>query len=118
MFDFDEVIAAPAVARWENDAQCGYGWRAFDIAKFMHIAYARKIDATVSNFLQGYQAVRQLNTAELTSIPIFIKVAHIWVMGISASVVEDVLAYGWFTDHWLDTRLQTLKSLDDSNYGE
>lgn len=78
----------------------------------MHIAYARKIDATVSNFLQGYQA-RQLNVAELAAIEIFIKVAHIWVMGISASVVEDVLAYDW-----LDTRLQMLKNLGDRNYGK
>ncbi len=71
----------------------------------------------MSNFLQGYQA-RQLNGAELAAIPIFIKAAHTWVMGISASVVEDVLADGWFTDDWLDTWLQMLKSLDHHNYGE
>ncbi len=94
--------------------QCGYGWRAFDIAKFMHVAITWKIDGTVRNFfLEGYQAIRQLDTAELASVPIFIQVAHIWVMGISASVVGDVLPYGWFTDEWLDRRLAILKSLDE-----
>lgn len=98
--------------------QCGYGWRAFDIAKFMHIAVTWKIDITVRNsFLEGYQTVRQLDTTELASIPIFIKAAHIWVMGINTGVVGDVLPYGWFTDDWLDQRLGTLKSLDNGNNG-
>lgn len=98
--------------------QCGYGWRTFDIAKFMHIALTWKIDITVRNsFLEGYQTVRQLDPTELASIPIFIKAAHIWVMGISTGAVGDVLPYGWFTDDWLDQRLATLKSLDDGNNG-
>lgn len=94
--------------------QCGYGWRAFDIAKFMHVAITWKIDGTARNFfLEGYQAIRQLDMVELASVPIFIKAAHIWVMGISASVVGDVLPYGWFTDEWLDLRLAILKNLDE-----
>ena len=41
--------------------QCGYSWRAFDIAKFIHKARIDKIDATVRNsFLQGYQNIREL----------------------------------------------------------
>lgn len=85
----------------------------------MHIAITRKIDVKVRNsFLEGYQAVRQLDGAELASIPIFIKAAHIWVMGISTSAVGDVLPYGWFTDDWLDQRLATLKSLDVGNNGK
>lgn len=94
--------------------QCGYGWRAFDIAKFIHVAITWKIDGTVRNFfLEGYQAIRQLDIAELASVPIFIKAAHIWVMGISASVVGDVLPYEWFTNEWLDRRLAILKNLDE-----
>lgn len=99
--------------------QCGYGWRAFDIAKFIHASHKFKIDVTIRDlFLEGYQGIRQLDTVELVSIPIFIKVAHIWVMGISASVVGDVLPYGWFTDDWLDQRLAALKSLDVGNNGK
>lgn len=96
--------------------QCGYGWRTFDIAKFMHIAITWKIDVIVINsFLEGDQAVRQLNTVELLSIPIFIKAAHIWVMGIGTSVVGDVIPYGWFTDDWLDQKLAMLKTLENDN---
>lgn len=96
-------------------AQCGYGWRSFDIAKFLHIAITWKIDITVRNsFLKGYQAVRQLNTVELLSIPIFVKAAHIWVMGIKTSAVGDVIPYSGFTDDWLDQNLAILKSLDNA----
>ncbi len=60
------------------------------------------------------KGIRQLDAAEISSIPIFVKVAHIWVMGISTPVVGDVLPYGWFTDE-LDARLETLRSLDNYN---
>jgi Ser/Thr protein kinase RdoA (MazF antagonist) len=94
--------------------QCGYGWCAFDIAKFLHVALRMKIDVNVrKSFIEGYQAVRKLSETELAAIPIFIKTAHIWVMGISANAGEDVLPYGWFTDDWFDERLAMLKSLDD-----
>ncbi|MBD6619177.1 phosphotransferase [Komarekiella sp. 'clone 1'] len=95
--------------------QCGYGWRAFDIAKFLHVALRMKINLTIRNsFVEGYQAIRKLNQSELASIPIFIKAAHIWVMGISTNAVGDVLPYGWFNDDWLDERLAMLESLDDA----
>ncbi|WP_193194632.1 phosphotransferase enzyme family protein [Nostoc sp. MG11] len=95
--------------------QCGYGWRAFDIAKFLHVALRMKIDITVRNsFVEGYQTIRKLSESELASIPVLIKAAHIWVMGISTNVVSDVLPYGWFTDDWLDERLAMLRSLDDA----
>lgn len=64
-------------------------------------------------FLCTSQSIRKLSETELAAIPAFITAAHIWVMGISASLVEDVLAYGWFSDDWLDARLAMLKSLDD-----
>lgn len=96
--------------------QCGYGWRAFDIGKFWQVALRMKIDVAVRNsFIEGYQTIRQLSKAELASIPMFVKAAHIWVMGISTNVVEDVLPYAWFTDEWLDERLMMLRSLDESD---
>ena len=93
--------------------QCGYGWRAFDIGKFLHVALRMKIEVKVRNsFIEGYQAIRKLEDAELASIPVFVKAAHIWVMGINTNAVGDVLPYGWFTDDWLDGRLGMLRSLD------
>ena len=61
------------------------------------------------------KGILQLDPAEISSIPIFVKVAHIWVMGISTSVVG-VLPYGWFTDE-LDAHLEILRSLDNCNNG-
>lgn len=96
--------------------QCGYGWRAFDIAKFIQVSQRSKIDVKITDlFLKGYQSIRPLEASELASIPIFIKTAHIWVMGISTGAVAEVLPYGWFTDDWLEQRLATLKSLDNGN---
>ena len=55
--------------------QCGYGWRAFDIAKFVHVAMRMKTDVTVRNsFLEGYQPIRKLSLLQfllLSQLPIF-----------------------------------------------
>jgi Ser/Thr protein kinase RdoA (MazF antagonist) len=92
--------------------QCGYGWRAFDIGKFMHITHAWNIDSSVRQaFLDGYQAIRQLSAVELASIPVFTKVAHIWVMGINCQVAGEVVPYGHFTDEWFDSKLALLSSV-------
>ena len=94
--------------------QCGYGWRAFDIGKFINTAIVWKLDnRIICSFLDGYQTICKLSNIEISAIPIFTKIAHIWVMGISASVVGDVLPYSWFTDDWLDNKLELFKNLGD-----
>ena len=95
--------------------QCGYGWRAFEIGKFMHITHAWNIDSSARQaFLDGYQAIRPLSAVELASIPVFTKVAHIWVMGINCQVAGEVVPYGHFTDEWFKTKLALLHQLDRS----
>lgn len=95
--------------------QCGYGWRAFDIGKFMHVTHAWKIDTSIRKaFLDGYHAIRQLSAAELASIFVFTQVAHIWVMGINCQVAGEVVPYGHFTDEWFDSKLALLHQLDTS----
>lgn len=94
--------------------QCGYGWRAFDIGKFINTSIAWQLESEIVDaFLTGYQDIRVLSDIEIAAIPIFVKVAHIWTMGISASVVGEVLPYSWFTNEWLDTRLDLFKSLSN-----
>lgn len=94
--------------------QCGYGWRAFDITKFIQVTLWRKIDEKVIKcFINGYQTIRQLSTAELASILVFTKMAHIWVMGINCQVAGEVVPYGHFTDEWLDSKLALLAQLDN-----
>ena len=93
--------------------QCGYGWHAFDIAKCLHSAIRKNIDEEVRlKFIEGYETVRKLSQTEILAIPIFIKAAHIWVMGIAASAAKDVLGYGSFDQKWLNTKLDILRTLD------
>lgn len=95
---------------WLDFEQCGYGWRIFDIAKFLQTSIEMKIDFEVRNcFVDGYQDVRELSDGELAAIPVFVKVAHIWMMGIATHMVGNVKGYADFDDDWLDTKLATLE---------
>lgn len=97
--------------------QCGYGWRAFDIGKFFHTTYSWKINTSVREaFLEGYKEIRQLSQAELTSIPVFVKVAHIWVMGIRCTVAGEVVPFEGFTDEWFDSKLALFTQLDSGEF--
>lgn len=92
--------------------QCGYGWRAFDIAKFIHTTYRWRLDASIrESFVRGYQKIRQLSQAEINAIFVLTKAAHIWVIGIACAVVEEVLPYGEFTEEWFDSSLALLSML-------
>lgn len=94
--------------------QCGYGWRTFDIGKFLHTAHRSNLSKQVqTQFLKGYENIRQLSRVEHISIPLFTKVAHIWLMGIRTSVVEEVVAYDGFTDEWFDKSITLLDQLSN-----
>lgn len=94
--------------------QCGYGWRAFDIGKFINTSITWQLESEIVDaFLTGYQDIRVLSDIEVAAIPIFTKVAHIWVMGIRASVVGDVLPYSLFSDEWLDNKLDLFRNLSN-----
>jgi hypothetical protein len=66
----------------------------------------KRCDSEALSPLKKLCDLLKLTTVELATIPVFVKAAHIWVMGISANAVGDVLPYGWFDDDWLDTRLE------------
>ncbi len=64
--------------------QCGYGWRAFDIAKFLQVSLQTGLSRTVRDaFLNGYQTYEQLTDGELAAIKALTKTAHIWAWAIS-----------------------------------
>ena len=93
--------------------QCGYGWRAFDIAKFFHAAIQQNTHTEIRiKFIEGYEAIRKLSPTEVLAIPMFVKAAHIWVMGIAASAAKDILGYAYFQQDWLNKKLAALKNLD------
>jgi Ser/Thr protein kinase RdoA (MazF antagonist) len=69
MFDFD---------------QCGYGWRAFDVAKFLQMALCSGMSYVVRDaFLEGYQATQPLTDLEWAALTSLTQVAHLWRWAIS-----------------------------------
>jgi Ser/Thr protein kinase RdoA (MazF antagonist) len=64
--------------------QCGYGWRAFDIAKFLQVTLQAGISPSVRKaFLHGYQLVQPLEDIELQTMQALMQVAQIWSWAIS-----------------------------------
>ncbi len=64
--------------------QCGYGWRAFELAKFLHVSARTGMEKTVRNaFLEGYQSIQSVTSQEEDSIQPFAQAAHIWQWSIS-----------------------------------
>ncbi len=64
--------------------QCGYGWRSFDIAKFLQVTLQAGTSPSVRKaFLQGYQSAQHLEEIELKCMQPLMQVAQIWSWAIS-----------------------------------
>jgi Ser/Thr protein kinase RdoA (MazF antagonist) len=64
--------------------QCGYGWRAFDVAKFLQMALCSGMRYSVRDaFLDGYQSIQPLTDAEIVALQPLTQVAHLWRWAIS-----------------------------------
>jgi Ser/Thr protein kinase RdoA (MazF antagonist) len=91
---------------------CGKGWRAYDIATFFWGARIRdKHKKRCSNFLRGYTEVRQLSDADLASIPYFVAVRHIWLVGVLAANGSD-LGFGWMDDKYMDRQIKLWREME------
>ena len=96
MFDFD---------------QCGYGWRIFEIAKFLQVSLNSGLNAKVREaFTAGYQAVTPLMDFELAALQAFTEAAHIWAWAIC---LNHALHYDYsrLDDSYFHYRLEHLKML-------
>jgi len=92
--------------------QCGFGFRAFEIAKFASSLYPNRMKpALVDAFLNGYQKERLLSHAEYQAIPYFEIVAHIWVLAIHAKNA-DRIGYKRLEKPFWDRNLEILKELE------
>lgn len=92
--------------------QCGYGYRAFEIGKFVSsIDQLKMKHEMVKSFIDGYKQVRQLSNDELQSIPCFELVSMIWVMAIHANNVNRI-GYKHLEKPFWDKRLDRLKELE------
>ena len=91
--------------------QCGYGWRAFDIAKFWQAAIRTGINKRVrAAFLSGYEDVQKLTDQEDEFRQSLTQVAHIWMwaIGLKASLLHH---YSHLDDYYFTSRLEQLKRL-------
>ena len=69
--------------------QCGYGWRIFDIAKFLQVSLTAGINCKVREaFLTGYQQAQQLTELEKSSLQHLTQMAHIWAWAISINAIK------------------------------
>jgi Ser/Thr protein kinase RdoA (MazF antagonist) len=94
--------------------QCGYGYRAFEIAKFISsIHYSPLKQEIAKEFVAGYQGVRPLTHAERAAIPYFEMVAVIWVMAINVNNTE-LIGYKTLERQFWERKFTILKALDDA----
>lgn len=89
--------------------QCGYGWRAFDIAKFLQISIRTGIAKKVrESFLSGYQNINPLTEIEINSLQILTQTAHIWAWAISVNSTK-LYDYSRLNLRFFQDRLEQLK---------
>lgn len=91
--------------------QCGYGWRAFELAKFLHVSTRTGMSKAVRDaFLNGYQTVQALTDNEINSLQVFTQVAHIWQWSISLTAAK-LHEYSRLDHSYFTHRLGQLKLL-------
>lgn len=92
--------------------QCGYGYRAFEIGKFISSIPALKNKRNIAQaFIDGYQQVRQLTQEEMIAIAYFEIISVIWVMAIHV-YNADRIGYKALEKPFWERRLAILKELD------
>ena len=91
--------------------QCGYGWRAFDLAKFRQVSMQAGCSHKVREaFLQGYQTVACLSQTELDCLQPLTIAALIWGWAIHLNRAI-WFNYSRLDDHYFTRRLEHLKQL-------
>lgn len=92
--------------------QCGFGYRAFEIGKFISSLHSMEQKRELTQaFMDGYQQIRQLDQEEIEAIPWYEMVAAIWVMAIHANNA-DRIGYKLLEPPFWERRMAILKTLD------
>jgi Ser/Thr protein kinase RdoA (MazF antagonist) len=66
--------------------QCGYGWRVFDLAKFLQVSLQSGLSRTVrDSLIAGYQSVEKLTQIELDCLHHLTQAAYIWSWAINVN---------------------------------
>jgi Ser/Thr protein kinase RdoA (MazF antagonist) len=91
--------------------QCGYGWRVFDIAKFLQVSLQSGLNRKVRHaFIQGYDEKMRLTETELSCLQHLTQAAYIWSWSISLNNLR-LTDYSRLCANYFTSRLATLKRL-------
>jgi Ser/Thr protein kinase RdoA (MazF antagonist) len=96
--------------------QCGYGWRAFDVAKFLQVGLCTGMSYSVRDaFLEGYQSIQALSDLEFSALQPLTQVAYIWRWAISLNYAL-THEYNRLDDYYFIHRIGQLKMLQSHNW--
>jgi len=92
--------------------QCGFGYRAFELAKFASsIHFHDNKQQLFHAFVKGYQQIRKVSKDELEAIAIYEMAAVIWVLGITAKNVNRIGLKYMEKPYW-GRKIEILKALE------
>jgi Ser/Thr protein kinase RdoA (MazF antagonist) len=96
--------------------QCGYGWRAFEMAKFLQVSLRTGMALKIRDaFLEGYQMIQPFTQRELDALQPFTQAAHIWNWRISLETAK-IHSCSRLDEQFFISRLQQLKMFQTSQW--
>jgi Ser/Thr protein kinase RdoA (MazF antagonist) len=96
--------------------QCGYGWRAFDVAKFYHTAISTGVPRSIRTaFLEGYQAIAPLTALEVDSLQVLAQLAHLWQWAISLEYAS-LHSFSRLDASYFTSRMEQFKRLQSHDW--
>ncbi|MGB0848454.1 MAG: phosphotransferase enzyme family protein [Thiolinea sp.] len=95
---------------------CGYGWRAYDLAVFRWDARLdKKENERWAAFIKGYRSKRDISDADLKLTTTFMAIRDIWLMGEHMGNAKD-FGRGWMGDEYIDERIAFLKAIEEEHF--
>jgi Ser/Thr protein kinase RdoA (MazF antagonist) len=96
--------------------QCGYGWRSFDLAKFLQVALQTGLSRKVRDaFLDGYQTISPLTAVELNALQVLTQAAYIWAWSISLNMTK-LNDFSRLDAYYFTQRLEKLKHFQSKDW--
>jgi Ser/Thr protein kinase RdoA (MazF antagonist) len=91
--------------------QCGYGWRMFDLAKFLQVSLQSGLSRNIREaFFRGYEQITPLSDLEWSCLQGLTQAAYLWSWSINI-IQSKIYDYSRLDELYLSQRLQTLRRL-------
>jgi Ser/Thr protein kinase RdoA (MazF antagonist) len=91
--------------------QCGYGWRMFDLAKFLQVSLQSGLSRSIREaFFSGYEQITPLSDIEWSCLQGLTQAAYLWSWSINI-IQSKIYDYSRLDELYLSQRLQTLRRL-------